>query len=109
MVCFEVLDSKANENGLEDFDVGVINMKTEDMDEVIEVVNVVVKSSKLKTVLILFGSELDQSSALSYIRNQQLPSQFVVTQILFDSINVKKVARGIHENLKFGILINKNA
>ena len=108
VVCFEVLDSKANENGLEDFDVAVINRKTDDMDEVIEVVNVVVKSSKLKTVLILFGSELDQSSALSYIRNQQLPSQFVVTQILFDSINVKKVARGIHENLKFGILINKN-
>ena len=110
VISFEVIEDSKVSVTMNDFTLVVVNMKTDDMNEVMEVFACILKSEgkdKLKSVLILFGSEIGQSSALSYIRNQKLPGGCLVSQILFDSVSSRKVDGKVHENLKFGILISK--
>ena len=109
LVSFHLLDTLETfiDQRINEYDLTVLNIKTNNVDVLMKALNQTLYCSDLvKTVLILFSSEHDQSSTLSYIRSQSIPSDFLLTQLIFDNDNVKK-GKEIIENLKFGILAGK--
>ena len=108
-VNFITSPSDQNQNNMGDFNVLVLNIKSS-LDEIVEVIDGLLSSrveSKLISIVGLFVKECDQSSVLIHTRNLKQSKNFLVTQILFDSL--KNTSDGqVEENIKFGILVSRS-